>query len=84
MEYSLLTDPNYNVNTYEGAYAHAFCFITCSDGYIYYIDPQTDSVWYWTSVEYHFEMWKEYNFPSISDTVWGENWLWVNYYNYFG
>ncbi len=84
MEYSLITDPNYNVNTYEGAYGHAFCFIVCSDSYLYYIEPQTDSVWYWTSAEYHFEMWVEYNFTGISDTVWGENWLWVNYYNYFG
>jgi hypothetical protein len=84
MEYSLSTDPNYNVNTYEGAYAHAFCYIVCSDSYIYYIEPQTDSVWYWTTIEYHFEMWKEYDFTGISDTVWGENWLWVNYYNYFG
>jgi len=84
MEYSLVADPNYNVKTHEGAYAHAFCFILCSDNYIYYVEPQTDSVWYWTTVEYHFEIWAEYNFTGISDTVWGENWLWVNYYNYFG
>lgn len=84
MEYSLVTDPNYNINTHEGAYAHAFSFILCSDNYIYYVEPQTDAVWYWTTVEYHFEIWAEYNFTGISDTVWGENWLWVNYYNYFG
>ncbi|NVM43769.1 MAG: hypothetical protein HWN79_02540 [Candidatus Lokiarchaeota archaeon] len=84
MEYSHDIDINYGIDTPYGAYGHAFCFIECSDGYIYYIEPQTDAVWYWTSVGYHFEMWEEYDFTNISDTVWGENWLWVNYYNYFG
>ena len=37
MEYSLLGDPNYNVDTCTGAYGHAFCFIACSDSYIYYV-----------------------------------------------
>jgi len=84
MEYSLLGDPNYNVNTYVGAYGHAFTFIVCSDNYLYYIEPQTDSVWYWPSFEYHFEMWQAYDFTGINDTVWGQDWFWVNYYNYFG
>ena len=84
MEFSFDTNPNYDVDTPFGAYGHAFCFIECSDGYIYYIEPQSDSIWYWSVVGYHFVMWREYDFTTISGTVWDGQWVSVNYYNYFG
>lgn len=84
MEFSFLGDPNYNINTPFGKYGHAFNFIECSDGYIYYIEPQSDSIWYWSVVGYHFVMWSEYDFTTISGTVWDGQILSVNYYNYFG
>ena len=83
MFWSFDGDPNYGVNTPFAYYGHAFNFIVCSDGYLYYIEPQTDAIWYWDIVEYHFRMWTEYDFTGISDTVWGETMLWVNDYSYF-
>ena len=84
MEYSFLGDPNYDINTPFGEYGHAFNFIECSDGYLYYIEPQTDSIWYWSVVGYHFVMWSEYDFTTMTGTVWDGQILSVNYYNYFG
>lgn len=85
MEYSFSADPNYDVDTPFGAYGHAFNFIECSDGYIYYIEPQTDTIWWWSIVNYHFRMWSEYDFTTCEwGTVWDGQYFSVNYYNYFG
>ena len=66
-----------------GSYGHAFCLIECSDGYIYYIEPQTDKIWWWTTIGYHFEIWTVYNFISISNTLWTGHRFWIHHYDYF-
>lgn len=81
-------DAMYNMNYPYGEYGHAFNLIYCQDGSdsdseldLYYIEPQTDRVW-WINYgddnhELHYIMWGGYYYG-----YWGDPY-WVNYYNYF-
>ncbi len=75
-----------------GSYGHAFNMIHCQDGNdsdseldLYYIEPQTDTVWYVPDgsdnhVHYTFNI--KYS-GGINGTVWENGEYWVNHYSYF-
>ena len=87
MDYSVQGDSDYGSTVGgSGQYGHAFNLIQCTDG-VWYIEPQTDAMWYITSggVRSTFDIHTYYNFiDSTIGTVWDGYEFWSNYYNYFG
>ena len=71
------------LNVY-GSGGHAFNLIECSDG-IWYIEPQNDGRWYFTSggnrVLMHIHGY--YTF-SCGNSIWDGYTIWTNFYGYFG
>ena len=75
-----------------GSYGHAFNMIYCQDGNdtdseldIYYIEPQTDAVWYvpdGSDNHVHYTIHITYT-GGITGTVWESGQYWVNHYSYF-
>lgn len=75
-----------------GSYGHAFNMIYCQDGSdpdseldLYYIEPQTDAVWYvddGSGNHVHYTIHTTYS-GGISGTVWESGTYWVNHYSYF-
>lgn len=86
MYYSHEGDEGYGKRDPFGEYGHAFNLIYCQDGPdpdndldIWYIEPQSDTVWQITYGHYLV-----YTFYSGSyGTIW-QTTYWVNYYYYFG
>jgi len=74
-----------------GEYGHAFNFIVCQDGGdddsfndIYYIEPQTDTIWYVHYGDYNHNLYLIwYTFGGgIAGTVWTEPYF-INHFSYF-
>ena len=93
MFYSFFGDAGWDNKTDPyGSYGHAFNMIYCQDGNdsdsqldIYYIEPQTDAVWYVTDGSdnhVHYAIHATYS-GGISGTVWESGQYWVNHYSYF-
>ena len=92
MFYSFSGDPGDGTSDPYGSYGHAFNLIYCQDGSdpdslldIYYIEPQTDAVWYasdGTGNHVHYTIYTYYS-GGVSGTVWESGTYWVNHYGYF-
>ena len=87
--FSLEGDPTYgSTSDVYGTYGHALNLIECTDG-VYYIEPQSDGCWYFTSGpptnHVHIEIHTYYDFTDDSyQSLWdGQKW-WTNFYSYFG
>ena len=92
MFFSFSSDPEFGTTDPYGSYGHAFNFIYCQDGNdpdsildIYFIEPQSDAVWYiddGSGNHVHYTIYTSYS-GSISGTVWEGNTYWVNHYGVF-
>ncbi|MCK4380545.1 MAG: hypothetical protein KAW51_05345 [Candidatus Lokiarchaeota archaeon] len=92
MFYSFSGEAYYGTDDPYGSYGHAFNMIHCQDGNdsdsnldIYYIEPQTDAIWYVSNAtaDYvHYNIYTSYT-NSVNGTVWGSKTHWVNHYSYF-
>lgn len=92
MFYSFSGETGFGNTHPYGSHGHAFNLIYCQDGNdpdseldIYYIEPQTDKVWYVRSYynynHIHYSIYCYYT-GGLSGTVW-PNSYWVNHYGYF-
>lgn len=74
--YASQTDP-------YGSAGHAFNYIECIDG-IWYIEPQSDGTWYFSSGpnKVRMDIHEYYTFPFVG-SIWDGGTIWVNFYGDF-